>query len=98
ADEWFPIDNMLLGPEGQSDVATGIARFRSQLEEFGRDPEKVPISLMLFGRPRADRIERYQELGVHRLVISAPNAELHSPDDTMRDLDAVRPILEPFNV
>lgn len=98
ADEWFPIDNMLLGPQGQSDVATGIARFRSQLEEFGRDPEKVPISLMLFGRPRADRIERYQELGVHRLVISAPNAELHSPDDTMRDLDAVRPILEPFNV
>jgi probable F420-dependent oxidoreductase len=97
ADEWFPIDNMLIGPQGQTDVATGIARFRSLVEEYGRDPQTVPISLMLFGRPRADRIERYQELGVHRLVISAPNAELHSPEDTLRDLDVVTPIMEPFN-
>ena len=97
ADEWFPIDNMLHGPQGQTDVATGINRFRSLLEEFGRDPNTVPISLMLFARPRPDRIERYQELGVHRLVISAPNAELHSPEDTMRDLDAVTPIVEPYN-
>ena len=96
ADEWFPIDNMLMGPQGQTDVATGIAHFQSLVEEFGRDPQTVPISLMLFGRPRADRIERYQELGVHRLVISAPNAQLHSPDDTMRDLDVVTPIVEPF--
>ena len=97
ADEWFPIDHMLKGPQGQTDVATGIDRFRSLVEEFGRDPQSVPISLMLFSRPRPDRIERYQELGVHRLVISAPNADLHSPGDTLRDLDTVMPIVEPFN-
>jgi probable F420-dependent oxidoreductase len=96
ADEWMPIDGMLIGRDGKPDVAGGIASFRAALAEFGRDPSKVPISLLMFSRPSEARVLRYAALGVHRLVISSPSAELLSEDFTRRHLDDVTPLVERF--
>ena len=92
----MPIDGMLIGRDGKPDVAGGIASFRAALAEFGRDPNKVPISLLMFSRPSEARVERHAALGVQRLVISSPSAELLSEDLTRRHLDEVTPWVERF--
>jgi alkanesulfonate monooxygenase SsuD/methylene tetrahydromethanopterin reductase-like flavin-dependent oxidoreductase (luciferase family) len=93
----MPIDGMLIGGDGKPDVAGGIASFRAALAEFGRDPSQVPISLLMFSRPSEARVLRYAALGVQRLVISSPSAELVTEDFTRRHLDEVTPLVERFN-
>lgn len=94
ADHWCPIDTMLVGPDGRPDAAGGIARFRNLVAEMGREPAGVPISLFLFTRPTPARLERYAALGVERLVLSAPNAELEDASVTLRRLDELTPVVE----
>lgn len=94
ADHWCPIDTMLVGADGRPDAAGGIARFRNLVAEMGRDPASVPISLFLFTRPTPARLERYAALGVERLVLSAPNAELEDASVTLRRLDELAPVVE----
>lgn len=96
ADEWMPIDHMLKGADGKPDVAGRIADFRAELEKNGRDPSAVPISLFMFSRPTPDRIERYAALGVHRLIVSPPHANLQDADFTLRHLDELSGIVEGF--
>ena len=96
ADHWMPIDGMLLGDDGRPDVAGWVARFREMVASFGRDPDRVGISLLLFSKPTPARIERYAALGIERLVVSAPTAELVPPDFTLSHLDEVTPILQPY--
>lgn len=96
ADEWMPIDHMLKGADGRPDVAGCIALFREKLAENGRDPTAVPVSLFMFGRPTPDRIERYAALGVHRLIVSPPNANLQDADFVLRHLDDLAPVVSEF--
>lgn len=96
ADEWMPIDHMLKGPDGKPDVAGRIAEFRARLQENGRDPATVPISLFMFSRPTPERVERYAGLGVHRLIVSPPNALVNDADFTLRHLDEVTPMVNDF--
>ncbi len=63
ADEWMPIDAMLHGDGGRPDVAAGVERFRRIVAEHGRDPDLVPISVLMFSRPTDARVERYAALG-----------------------------------
>jgi probable F420-dependent oxidoreductase len=94
ADHWCPVDGMLRGDDGRPDAAGGIARFRDLVAKKGRDPRAVPISLFLFSRPTPTRLERYARLGVERLVLSAPTAELQDPATTLRHLDEITPLVE----
>ena len=96
ADHWMPIDKMLVGDTGRPDVAMWVDRFRTMVVDAGRNPDDVPISLLLFSRPTPGRIERYAALGVERLVVSVPSAELVDADFVLRDLDAITPIIEPY--
>lgn len=96
ADAWMPIDHHLKGDDGRPDVAMWVDKFRRMVAEAGRNPEDVPISLMLFGRPTAARIERYAALGIERLALSGPSAEVVDADFTLRDLDDVTPIISPY--
>ncbi len=89
ADHWMPIDVMLLGENGRPDVASTVERFRRQVAELRRDPDNIPVSLFLFSRPTEARIERYAALGIRRLVVSVPSADVvdaaHPPErDTCR--------------
>lgn len=96
ADHWMPIDVWLAGPDGKPDVAGWVEKFRRMVAEGGRDPDRIPISLVMFSRPNAARIERYAALGIDRLCLSAPSADLVDADFVRRDLDAVTPIITPY--
>ena len=94
ADGWFPSDFGL--EQAHGDVPTGIANFRSLVEECGRDPLSVPITLLHVDHPTPKTMELYQELGIERLLIAENTFERQSPEDTLRDLDIVTPLVEPF--
>lgn len=96
ADEWCPIDASLLNTDGKPDVAGGIEMFRKLAAEAGRDPERLPISLFSWGPPKPSRYERYQELGVQRIVLPPPSMSTEGPDRTLEYLDEVTPVIEPF--
>jgi probable F420-dependent oxidoreductase len=89
ADEWCPIDAVFFGWDGG--VAAAIRRFRELVADAGRDPESVPITLFAWGfepgKPSVERVTRYAELGVERVVVGPPSLERPSADDTMRRLD-----------
>lgn len=85
---------MLVGQESRPDAVAGIVRFRNLVTEKRRDPTSVPISLFLFSRPSAARLERDAPLGFERLVLSPPIAGLQDPSATLRHLDEVTPIVE----
>jgi probable F420-dependent oxidoreductase len=93
ADEWCPIDTMLIGPDGKPDVVGSVGRFRALVADLGRDPARVPISLFMFCRPTPARLERYAALGLERIVLSAPDAELRDQSTTVRHLDELAPIV-----
>ena len=93
ADEWMPIDAMLRGADGRPDVAAGVERFRRLVAEHGRDPDTVAVSVFMFSRPTDARIERYAALGIRRVVVSVPSADVIPPSDIRRDLDEIAPIV-----
>ena len=86
ADEWCPLD------VGFRDVAKGLTWFRDAVVSAGRDPESVPVSLYCFERPAAEGIERYAELGIHRVVFGAPD----DADGHYRFLDQSQPLVDQY--
>jgi hypothetical protein len=50
------LDAMLRGDDGRPDVAGAVEHFRRMVSEYGRDPDEVPISLLLFSRPSPARV------------------------------------------
>ena len=70
-----------------------IELFRTKAAEAGRNPDDIPISIFTMGN-RTDRIERYAELGVDRVVIMPPTMQLHSADDALRHLDGLAATVE----
>lgn len=93
ADEWCPIDASMLNDGHKPDVPGAIELFRTKAAEAGRDPESIPISIFTMGN-RPDRIERYAELGVDRVVIMPPTMKLHQADDTVRHLDSLAAMVD----
>jgi len=86
ADEWCPLD------VGFRDVAKGIGWFRDAVVAAERDPDTIPISMYCFGKPSAETLDRYAELGIHRVVLSSPDeAERHH-----RFLDEHQPLVDRF--
>ena len=94
ADEWMPIVAMLKGDDGRPDVAAGVERFRRLVAEHGRDPDSVPVSLLMFSRPNDSRIERYAALGIRRVVLSVPSADVLPGSEIRRDLDEITPVVQ----
>ena len=92
ADEWCPIDASMLNDGRKPDVPGAIELFRTKAADAGRDPDEIPISIFTMGN-RPDRIERYAELGVGRVVIMPPTMHLHPADETLRHLDAMTDVM-----
>ena len=68
-DGWAPIAGR--GPDG--DVVELLPRFHQMLSEAGRDPQSVPVTL--FGAIEdADRLARYRDKGIARVVVMLPSA------------------------
>jgi alkanesulfonate monooxygenase SsuD/methylene tetrahydromethanopterin reductase-like flavin-dependent oxidoreductase (luciferase family) len=57
-----------------ADVTDYLPRFRQMAAEAGRDPASVPVTI--FGTPEhLDRLQRYRDLGIARVVVSLPSAQ-----------------------
>ena len=80
-DGWFPIDI------GGRDFAYYIERFRTMVTEAGRDPAKVPICISARGEPDLDRLLRYRDLGVERVLISTAGVDVGAFDKALPLLD-----------
>ena len=81
---------------GKPDVIAGIQRFRNLADEAGRDGSSIPISLYVWGRPRAERLEEYAEAGVTQFIFTPVNFDLPSTDETLRYLDDLTKTVEVF--
>ena len=94
ADAWLPIDASLSRVGG---VDAAIKQFHHLVEQAGRDPASVPITLFVWGwepgNPDHERLRRYAELPVERLVVCPPSLARHDRDSTLRRLDEYAPLL-----
>jgi alkanesulfonate monooxygenase SsuD/methylene tetrahydromethanopterin reductase-like flavin-dependent oxidoreductase (luciferase family) len=96
ADEWAPIDVGVMNVDGKPDVIAGIQRFRELANEAGRDGSSIPISLYVWGRPRAERLQSYAEAGVTQFIFTPVNFDLPSADETLRYLDELTTTVNEF--
>jgi len=96
ADEWAPIDVGVMNVDGKPDVIAGIQRFRELANEAGRDGSSIPISLYVWGRPRAERLQSYAEAGVTQFIFTPVNFDLPSADETLRYLDELTTTVDEF--
>ena len=76
-------------PRPRADIEDGMHRLRRVAEEGER--ELSSISVTVFGAPpKADKLEKYRELGVHRALLQIPTEDR---DSCLRILDSYMPLL-----
>ncbi len=63
---WIPV-------AGRGDIADQVPAFRKMVEESGRDPATLPIS-MFSAKDDLDTLKRFRDLGVARVTVSLPSA------------------------
>lgn len=69
------------------DVGKKIGKFREAAQAAGRDPDTIPITLVVSGDPEPSTLARYRDLGVTRATIGATRKDEDDPDSTFRFLD-----------
>jgi hypothetical protein len=69
------------------------------LEDNGRDPASVGITLFAWGFepdvPSVDTLASYEQYPIERVVVGPPTMTRHDPDTTRRRLDQYRSLLTP---
>jgi probable F420-dependent oxidoreductase len=80
-DGWMPMDIAL------GDVRSKVDIFRRAAAEAGRDPEKIPITIVTFGDPDSRALTAYRDLGVERTVVGAGRVGWDDPSTTLPCLD-----------
>lgn len=83
ADGWMPVDVAM------PDVAAGIADFRRQVSEAGRDPDQVEITLVVMAPVTADLLKSYRDMGIQRCNIGVGVENWDRPEIIM-------PMIEEF--
>ena len=78
-DAWMPLAAM----PAYADIAEFIPRFRQMAAEAGRDPASMPVQVNN-ATEDADKLKRYRDLGVIRVVVSLPSEKA----------DTILPILD----
>lgn len=90
ADGWMPVD------VGLRDAGKAIGDFRESVKRNGRSADSVEISIVAMRAPSADRLKRYRDLGVDRVIIVAidywdrPEALMPLVDTIAQTIPAVR--------
>jgi alkanesulfonate monooxygenase SsuD/methylene tetrahydromethanopterin reductase-like flavin-dependent oxidoreductase (luciferase family) len=75
-----------------ADVTDYLPRFRQMAADAGRDPASVPVTI--FGAPEdLDRLQRYRDLGIARVVVSLPSAQV---DEILPILDRWAELIHPM--
>ena len=91
ADEWCPRDVRFA--DAHDGVPDGVRAFREALGAAGRDVASVPITMICLSRPSREMVETYIELGVHRVVLFAPD----TPDRHHAFLDRNQSLVDEFS-
>lgn len=79
ADAWMPMDIAL------GDVPRTVAKFRAVAAERGR--EDIPITMVTYGDPTADRLREYRDIGVVRVVLGSARDGWDDPATTYPFID-----------
>lgn len=78
-DGWLPVDMRF------DDLAAAVDDLRRKLEEFGRDPEGFPVSVLCVDAATTpDTLRRYRDMGMTRAIVMATD---QSPDAVLAHLD-----------
>ena len=97
ADIWGPVDTALRDADGQVDVAGGIERFRRTVEQAGRDPDGVKITLFNISSVTDDMIEHYASLAIERFVFGPGTFMRHPAAATLQRLDALQKYIDQYS-
>ncbi|KWX68966.1 TIGR03619 family F420-dependent LLM class oxidoreductase [Mycobacterium sp. NAZ190054] len=81
ADGWLP------GDAAYRDLPAAVQDFRRRAEDAGRDPAKLDLTVMAWGDPSQNRLSRYRDLGVNRVVIGGGRRDGDDPSTTLPFLD-----------
>lgn len=84
ADGWMPVDVVM------PDVEAAVKDFHRQVEEFGRDPDDVEITMVVMQPVTADLLKRYRDYGVTRCNIGVGMQNWDKPEIVM-------PMIEEFS-
>jgi len=92
ADIWGPVDSALV-VDGKADVAGGVRAFRRLVEEAGRNPDEVQITLFNITGVTDRMIDLYRSLDIERFVFGPPAFDRHPASETRNYLDGIQKYL-----
>jgi probable F420-dependent oxidoreductase len=84
ADGWMPVDVAM------PDVKQGVIDFRQKVEDCGRNPDDVEITLVVMSPVTADLLKGYRDAGIHRCNIGVGMENWDKPEIVM-------PMIEEFS-
>lgn len=74
ADGWMPVDVAL------PDIEQNIKDFRTMVQEFGRKPDDVEITMVVMSEVTADTLKRYRDLGITRCNVGVGTENWNKPE------------------
>lgn len=86
ADIWGPVDSALTR-DGKADVEGRIKAFRCLVEEAGRNPDEVKVTLFNISGVSEEMIAHYSSLDIERFVFGPPTFMRHPAAETLKTLD-----------
>ncbi len=95
ADIWAPVDSALMH-EGKADVAGRIAAFRRLVEEAGRDPDEVKVTLFNISGVSDEMIDHYASLEIERFVFGPPTFMRHTASQSLKYLEGLQKYIDKF--
>jgi probable F420-dependent oxidoreductase len=87
ADGWMPADVAL------PDVVGSVKAFRQQVEEAGRNPDDVEITIVVMDNPNEDKFKEYRDAGVTRAIIGVGTENWGKPEIVMPMIDRFAKII-----
>ena len=97
ADIWAPVDAALVDKQGKPDVDGRLRAFYQMVEEEGRRPGDVSITLFNLGGETEAMIDHYATLGIERFVFGPPTFMRHDAEAALTRLDELGKYIEKFN-
>jgi len=96
ADIWGPVDSALIH-EGKADIAGRIKYFRRLVEEAGRNPNEVKVTLFNITGITDEMIDYYSSLEIERFVFGPPTFMRHPASETLKTLDGLQKFIEKYD-
>ncbi|MGE2721794.1 TIGR03619 family F420-dependent LLM class oxidoreductase [Mycolicibacterium celeriflavum] len=88
ADGWLP------GDAAFRDLPAALADYRHTAEDVGRDPATLDITIMAWGDPKPERLLRYRDLGIDRVVLGGGRRDGDDPSTTLAYLDRYATVVD----